>query len=171
MPADEKRQPRLITFSWPSYGARSTPFAINAQVANAVSCVFTPNSFGVLDMTGLVVDADKDGLTLYFDGDAMRFRQRGLQPRLCVETTSKTRSRSRTHCVLAPGGLPSDFTHGDRRKSIYLNDADAKCLKLNITLQDLTSSLQQISREFLVAVCFQNQENLHTPSSLTATTR
>ena len=65
----------MITFSWPSYGARSTPFAINAQVANAVSCVFTPNSFGVLDMTGLVVDADKDGLTLYRDGDAMRFRK------------------------------------------------------------------------------------------------
>ena len=75
LPADEKRQPRLITFSWPSYGVRPTPFAINAQVANAVSYVFTPNNFGVLDMTGLVVDADKEGLTLYRDGNAMRFRK------------------------------------------------------------------------------------------------
>lgn len=75
MPPDEKRPPRFITFSWPSYGVRPTRFEVDPQVANAVAFVFTPNSFGVLDMTGLVVDADQEGLALYRDGAAMRFRK------------------------------------------------------------------------------------------------
>ena len=75
LPSGETRQPRFVTFSWPSYGVRPTRFAINTQAVNAMTYVFTPNSFGVLDMTGLVVDADQDGLTLYREGAAMRFRK------------------------------------------------------------------------------------------------
>lgn len=75
LPADEKRQPRFITFSWPSYGVKPARFVIDVRRFNAMAFVFAPNSFGVLDMTGLVVDADKDGLTLYRGGDAMRFRK------------------------------------------------------------------------------------------------
>lgn len=77
LPASEKRQPRFVTFSWPSYGLRPARFAIDTQTANVLTFVFTPNDFGVVDLTGLVVDADKTSLTLHRDGATMRFSRGG----------------------------------------------------------------------------------------------
>ena len=77
LPASEQRKPRFITFSWPSYGLRPARFKVDTDSANALTFVFTPNDFGVIDLTGLVVDADKDSLTLHRDGGTMRFDRAG----------------------------------------------------------------------------------------------
>ena len=73
LPAGEKRKPRFVTFAWPSYGLRPARFAIDMNAANVLNFVFAPNDFGVIDVTGLVVDADKESLTLQRDGGTMRF--------------------------------------------------------------------------------------------------
>lgn len=73
LPAGEKRPPRFVTFAWPSYGLRPARFPIDINTANALNFVFTPNDFGVIDLTGLVVEADAKSLTLQRDGGAMRF--------------------------------------------------------------------------------------------------
>ena len=73
LPAGEQRQPRAVTFAWPSYGLPPVRFAIDIDTANSLAFVFNPNDFGVVDLTGLRVDADKDGLTLHRDSAAMRF--------------------------------------------------------------------------------------------------
>ncbi len=76
LPVDEKRQPHFITFAMPSYGLRPTRFPVDVNTANVLTFVFAPNDFGVVDLTGLVVDADANGLTLYRDGGSMRFDKR-----------------------------------------------------------------------------------------------
>lgn len=74
LPADTARQPRAITFAWPSYGLRPTRFALDAKTSNALTFVLSPNDFGVVDLTGLLVEADQEALTLHrSDGDTMRF--------------------------------------------------------------------------------------------------
>ena len=73
LPAGEKRQPRAVTFAWPSYGLRPARFAIDLKASNSLAFVFNPNDFGVVDLTGLRVDADKDGLTLHRDDGILRF--------------------------------------------------------------------------------------------------
>ena len=74
LPEGEKRQPRAVTFAWPSYGLRPARFAIDLKTSNSIAFVFNPNDFGVVDLTGLRVDADKDALTLHrTDGATMRF--------------------------------------------------------------------------------------------------
>ena len=73
LPDSEQRQPRAVTFAWPSYGLRPMRFAMNPKTANNLTFVFNPNDFGVVDLTGLRVDADKDSLTLHRDGTTMRF--------------------------------------------------------------------------------------------------
>ena len=75
LPVGEARQPRAVTFAWPSYGLRPARFAVDVNVANSLTFVFNPNDFGVVDLTGLRVDADKDGLTLHRDGGTMRFNK------------------------------------------------------------------------------------------------
>ena len=73
LPDSEQRQPRAVTFAWPSYGLRPMRFAMNPKTANNLTFVFNPNDFGVVDLTGLRVDAGKDSLTLHRDGTTMRF--------------------------------------------------------------------------------------------------
>ena len=73
--AGDKRQPRFITFAWPSYGLRPVRFAVDGNKANSLSFVFNPNDFGVVDLTGLVVETDKDGISLHRDGGIMHFNK------------------------------------------------------------------------------------------------
>lgn len=71
--AGDKRQPRSITFAWPSYGLRPVRFAVDVNKSNTLSFVFTPNDFGVVDLTGLLVESDKDEISLHRDGGIMHF--------------------------------------------------------------------------------------------------
>ena len=75
LPIEEKRQPSFITFSWPSYGVKPTRFNVDIKKANVLTFVFTPNDFGVVDLTDLVVEVDSKGLTLHRNDGTMRFNR------------------------------------------------------------------------------------------------
>lgn len=75
VPAGDKRQPRSITFAWPSYSLRPVRFAVDVNKSNSLSYVFTPNDFGVVDLSGLLVESDKDGISLHRDGGIMHFNR------------------------------------------------------------------------------------------------
>lgn len=75
LPAEEKRTPRWVEFSMESYGLRSPRFSIDRDSANVLTFILAPNDIGVVDFTGMVVDADKDGLVIHRGGTVMRFRK------------------------------------------------------------------------------------------------
>ena len=77
LPAEEKRMPRWVEFSMESYGLRSPRFSIDRDSANALMFILAPNDIGVVDFTGTVVDAGKDGLVVHRGGTVMRFRKAG----------------------------------------------------------------------------------------------
>ena len=76
LPADEKRAPRWVQFSMPSYGLSSPRFEVDTAAANGLTFVLTPNDIGQVDFTDLVVDVDQDQLVIHRAGGEMRFTKK-----------------------------------------------------------------------------------------------
>ena len=64
-----------IELSLTPYGVPPRRFTVDGNAGNQFNFTFTPNDFGVLDMTDMIVDADKDGLTLHCNGGTMLFEK------------------------------------------------------------------------------------------------
>jgi hypothetical protein len=73
LPVAEKRIPRFVTFQMRSYGLHSARMPVDGTAGHVATFVLAPNDMGVIDMTGLIVDVDKDGLTLHREEGRMRF--------------------------------------------------------------------------------------------------
>ena len=75
LPASETRTPRFVTFSMPSYNLRSARLPIDGRPGQIATFALTPNDFGVVDMTDVAVEADKDGLTMHRAEGSLRFER------------------------------------------------------------------------------------------------
>jgi hypothetical protein len=75
LPAEERRTPRFVTFSMPSYRLRSDRLPLDARAGTIVNFTLTPNDFGVIDLTGVHADVQGDTLTLHRPEGRMQFRR------------------------------------------------------------------------------------------------
>jgi len=75
LPTEERRTPRFVTFSMPSYRLQSERLPLNARAEAVATFRLTPNDFGVADLTGAYADIDGDSLTLHRPEGVMRFRR------------------------------------------------------------------------------------------------
>lgn len=76
LPTEERRTPRFITFSMPSYRLRSQRLPLAAKAGMVANFILTPNDFGVADLTGARVELRGDRLSLHRPEGAMEFRRR-----------------------------------------------------------------------------------------------
>jgi len=76
LPEDEKRIPRFVTFSIPSHRIEFSRLPIDARPATAAIFDFTPNDFGVVDLSDAVVTVDGDTLTLSYALGTLRMKRR-----------------------------------------------------------------------------------------------
>lgn len=65
LPADERRVPRFVTFSMPSYRLQSERLPLKAKTGTVATFTLIPNDFGVADLTGSQLEVQGDTLTLH----------------------------------------------------------------------------------------------------------
>lgn len=75
LPVEERRTPRFVTFSMPSYHLRSDRFPLDAKAGTIANFTLTPNDFGVADLTGVQGEVRGDTLTLLRPEGTMQFRR------------------------------------------------------------------------------------------------
>ena len=73
MPADEHRIPRWIELIEPIYGVVSPRYPIDSAARGTLNFVIVPNSIGVVDFDGMVVDVLPDTLLIHRGEGEMRF--------------------------------------------------------------------------------------------------
>lgn len=77
LPDDERRVPRFVTFSMPSYRLQSKRLPLDAKAGTVTSFTLTPNDFGVIDLSDVRAEVEGDVLTLYRPEGTMRFKRTG----------------------------------------------------------------------------------------------
>lgn len=75
LPVEERRTPRFVTFSMPSYRLRSDRLPLDAKAGTVANFILTPNDFGVADLTGVQGEIQGDTLTLLRPEGTMQFRR------------------------------------------------------------------------------------------------
>lgn len=75
LPVEERRTPRFVTFSMPSYRLRSARLPLDATAGTIAIFTLTPNDFGVADLTGVQAEVEGDTLTLLRPEGTMQFRR------------------------------------------------------------------------------------------------
>lgn len=75
LPVEERRTPRFVTFSMPSYRLRSDRLPLDAKAGTVANFTLTPNDFGVADLTGVQGEIQGDTLTLLRPEGTMQFRR------------------------------------------------------------------------------------------------
>ncbi|WP_343520833.1 hypothetical protein [Sphingomonas sp.] len=77
LPEDEKRVPRFVTFSIPSHQIAFPRMPIESRPGTTAVFDFTPNDFGVVDLTDAVVTVEGDTLTLTYPLGTLRMKRTG----------------------------------------------------------------------------------------------
>lgn len=75
LPDDERRMPRFVTFSMPSYRLRSQRLPLDGKAGLVAIFALTPNDFGVIDLSEAPAEVDGDTLTLYRPEGVMQFKR------------------------------------------------------------------------------------------------
>jgi hypothetical protein len=72
----ERREPRWVQLSMPSYGLTSQRFPIDVKKANALTYTLTPNDIGVVDLRTAPVTVRGNALSLVRNGQTIVFERR-----------------------------------------------------------------------------------------------
>lgn len=75
LPVEEQRKPRFVTFSMPSYRLQSERLRLEPKTATTAIFTFTPNDFGVVDLTGVEGEMQGDTLIINRREGVMKFRR------------------------------------------------------------------------------------------------
>lgn len=75
LPAEERRQPRFVTFSMNAYRIHSGRLSLRAEAGTIATFLLTPNDFGVVDLTGTYLEPDGDALVLTRPDGSIVFRR------------------------------------------------------------------------------------------------
>jgi hypothetical protein len=75
LPVEERRTPRFVTFSMPSYRLRSDRLPLDPRAGTVANFTLVPNDFGVVDLTGVQARVQGSTLTLLRTEGAMLFRR------------------------------------------------------------------------------------------------
>lgn len=75
LPDDEKRVPRFVTFGISSHRIEFPRMPIDPRPGTTAIFDFTPNDFGVVDLTDAVVTVDGDTLTLSYALGTLRMKR------------------------------------------------------------------------------------------------
>lgn len=75
LPAEERRTPRFVTFSKPSYRLRSPRLLLEGKSGTMATFLLQPNDFGVADLTDATAELNGDTLTLNRSEGTMSFKR------------------------------------------------------------------------------------------------
>lgn len=75
LPEGERRIPRFVTFSMPSYRLHAGPLPLEPKPGRVATFTLTPNDFGVIDLSGVEAEIVGETLVLHRQEGEMRFRR------------------------------------------------------------------------------------------------